>query len=262
MDIKYDIALSFAGEDRQYVSKVAFLLKERGVKVFYDEYETDKLWGVNLYDHLSEVYSKRAKYVIMFISKHYAQKVWTNHERKSSQARALIENKEYILPARFDDTEIPGLLHTIGYLDLNILDPMNFVDLVIKKIDIEIKEEKESIKLTFFRTKRELTLAFHPLFFIRSNRNDHAVGIYIDGNNIGDIYGGQSKDVYVSPGAHYIEVRYYYYVVNRGPGGYFSSHTELSNRMLGNQFKKGKTYSYRIKITPDIFAQRWTVHLE
>lgn len=261
MEIKYDIALSFAGEDRSYVSKVAFLLKERGIRFFYDEYETDKLWGVNLYDHLSEVYSKRAKYVIMFISKHYAEKVWTNHERKSSQARALVENKEYILPARFDNTEIPGILDTIGYLNLQKLDPAGVVDLVMKKLNIEVKEEKESIKLTFFRTKRELTLALHPLFFIRSNRNDHAVGIYIDGNKIGEIDGGQSKDVNVSPGPHYIEVRYYYNFVDRGPGGYFSSHTKLSKRMIGDQFKKGKTYSYGIKIIPDIFAQGWTVDL-
>ena len=28
MDYKYDIALSFAGEDREYVEKVATLLKE------------------------------------------------------------------------------------------------------------------------------------------------------------------------------------------------------------------------------------------
>ena len=36
MDYKYDIALSFAGEDREYVEKVATLLKENGVRVFYD----------------------------------------------------------------------------------------------------------------------------------------------------------------------------------------------------------------------------------
>ncbi len=36
---KYDVALSFAGEDRDYVDKVAKRLQEKGVKVFYDKFE-------------------------------------------------------------------------------------------------------------------------------------------------------------------------------------------------------------------------------
>ena len=41
----YDIALSFAGEDRAYVQEVATALQAAGVKVFYDEFETADLWG-------------------------------------------------------------------------------------------------------------------------------------------------------------------------------------------------------------------------
>jgi len=44
----------------------------------------------------------------MFISKEYAEKPWTKHERRSDLSRAL-EEDEYVLPARFDDTELPGL---------------------------------------------------------------------------------------------------------------------------------------------------------
>jgi len=42
---EYDVALSFAGEDRVYVEKVAKYLKEKGIKVFYDDYEKTGLWG-------------------------------------------------------------------------------------------------------------------------------------------------------------------------------------------------------------------------
>src|SRR5439155_24562734 len=34
--------------------------------------------------------------------------------------RAFMEKREYILPARFDDTQIPGVLPTVGYIDLTI----------------------------------------------------------------------------------------------------------------------------------------------
>ena len=36
---KYDVALSFAGADREYVEDVATFLKSFGVKVFYDKFE-------------------------------------------------------------------------------------------------------------------------------------------------------------------------------------------------------------------------------
>lgn len=42
---EYDVALSFAGEDREYVEQVATLLLNAGIRVFYDKFETVKLWG-------------------------------------------------------------------------------------------------------------------------------------------------------------------------------------------------------------------------
>jgi hypothetical protein len=105
---EYDVYFSFAGEDRAYVEEVADLIKEKSVRVFYDKYERSKLWGKDLYTYLDEVYRKRTQYCVIFISKYYAKKLWTNHERQSAQARAFTENEEYLLPVRFDDTEIPG----------------------------------------------------------------------------------------------------------------------------------------------------------
>lgn len=145
-NFEYDVALSFAGEDRAYVEKVAKYLKEKGIKVFYDDYEKTKLWGKDLYVYLDEVYHKKAKYCIMFISCHSSEKLWTNHERKSAQARAFKEKGEYILPARFDDTEIPGILPTVGYIDLRSLETEGFGKLIIEKLkrgttDISRKSE-------------------------------------------------------------------------------------------------------------------------
>ena len=76
------------------------------------------LWGKNLHEHLSVVYKDQARYCVMFLSQHYARKLWPRLERESAQARAFEENREYILPIRLDDTEIPGILPTTGYLDL------------------------------------------------------------------------------------------------------------------------------------------------
>jgi hypothetical protein len=130
----FDVALSFAGEDRKYVEEVATTLKEMGFRVFYDKYETVSLWGKDLYLHLREIYFKRARYTVIFISKHYRKKLWANHERESAQARAFQESSEYVLPARFDKTKIPGLLPTTGYIDLSTVTPFELADLIKRKI--------------------------------------------------------------------------------------------------------------------------------
>ncbi|MDD5409077.1 MAG: TIR domain-containing protein [Candidatus Omnitrophica bacterium] len=131
---EFDIALSFAGEDRGYVEKTAEVLKKMGFRIFYDKYELVTLWGKDLYVHLQEIYSKRARYTVMFISKYYAKKLWTSHERKSAQARAFRERNEYILPARFDKTSLPGLLPTVGYIELIGLKPKILAKIIKEKV--------------------------------------------------------------------------------------------------------------------------------
>jgi len=132
--VQFEIALSFAGEDREYVDRVANLLRDSGVTVFYDLFEEASLWGKNLYDYLSEIYQDKALFTIMFISEHYARKMWTNHERQAMQARAFQEHQEYILPARFDETPIPGVLPTVGYITLQTKTPEAFVETIKRKL--------------------------------------------------------------------------------------------------------------------------------
>jgi hypothetical protein len=133
--------LSFAGEDRAYAEHVATALRRRGIRVFYDRYEQVELWGKDLYSHLDYVYRHSARYCVLFISAAYGEKLWTNHERRSAQARAFSENKEYVLPVRFDDTEIPGLAPTVGYLDVCRLNPRDLASRIVEKLWIPPKDE-------------------------------------------------------------------------------------------------------------------------
>lgn len=130
----YEVALSFAGEDRSYVGKLAHTLRQKNIRVFYDDYEKISLWGKDLYVHLDDVYRKKARFCILFISEQYKNKVWTNHERESAQARAFEERRDYILPVRMDDTEIPGIRPTIGYIDGRTIQPVELADLIKKKL--------------------------------------------------------------------------------------------------------------------------------
>jgi len=133
----YDVALSFAGEDRNCARELAELLTNANFAVFYDEYEQSTLWGRNLYSHLSDIYQNKARYCVMFISQHYAKKLWTKRERESAQARAFRESEEYILPLRLDDTVLPGLEDTVGYIDLRQNSVQHVFELLSKKLQAQ-----------------------------------------------------------------------------------------------------------------------------
>ncbi len=139
-NFEYDVCLSFAGEQREYVEQVADKHKSFGIRVFFDDYARAELWGKDLYSHLDEIYQNLCRYCILFASKEYADNVWTSHERRSAQARALKEKQEYILPARFDDTPIPGLSDTVHYIDLKPTSPSELANLARQKLGNPLRQ--------------------------------------------------------------------------------------------------------------------------
>lgn len=148
MQKDYDVALSFAGEDRKYAEELAKLLERGSYTVFYDQFEMARLWGKDLYEYFTSVYRDRAQYCVMFISESYAQKTWTNHERRSAQARAIEESNEYILPVRLDDTELPGVLHTVGYLDLRSMPIVEIYQTLEEKLTDSKSQAPSTTSLT------------------------------------------------------------------------------------------------------------------
>ena len=141
----YEIVLSFAGEDRHYVEEVAEYLRSHEVELFYDRYEEATLWGKDLAEHLDAVYRSQARYCVMFISRYYAEKLWPNHERRSALARAVAERQEYILPGRFDDTELPGIRPTLGYVDLRKKSARQLGLLILQKLGRHIGNDKKAL---------------------------------------------------------------------------------------------------------------------
>ncbi|UCH97431.1 MAG: TIR domain-containing protein [Candidatus Aminicenantes bacterium] len=138
---EYDVALSFAGEDRTIARELANACLASGIRIFFDEFEVANLWGKDLYETLADIYQNRARYCIPILSAHYARKTWTNHERKNIQARALVDSDEYILPLRLDNTEIPGIRGTIAYLDLRQIDIKDVVTALRVKLDKKDEEK-------------------------------------------------------------------------------------------------------------------------
>lgn len=130
----FDIAFSFAGEDRSIVEEIVNRLKNEKLSFFYDNHHKAELWGKDLYQYLSDLYTKKAKYCVIFVSENYANKLWTKHELRSAQERAFSDSNEYILPILLDNTELPGLNKTIGYIKHPENSIKEITELIIQKL--------------------------------------------------------------------------------------------------------------------------------
>lgn len=131
---EYDVGLSFAGEDSAVAEEFGTLLINKDIRVFYDEYQAGDLWGKDVVDHLVNVYARKARYCVMFISQYYPLKKWTEAERTSAQQRAFRDASEYILPIQLDDSEVPGIAETKGYRDLRQHSMESIVNLLEQKL--------------------------------------------------------------------------------------------------------------------------------
>lgn len=84
---------------------------------FDDADETVQLWETHLAEELPGIYTREPAAVV-FVSAGYAGRDWTRLERRAAFSQAVIEAGVYVLPARFDDSELPGLLPEGGVIDL------------------------------------------------------------------------------------------------------------------------------------------------
>jgi GTPase SAR1 family protein len=129
----YDVALSYASEQLSFVRQVADRLIGQGVRVFFDRLEKYHLAGKDLAEHLDWVFSERARYCMMFVSKEYVESPWPTHERRAAISRQIKQGGDYIIPIRFDATLVPGLGTSVNYLVATEETPLSIADGFIKE---------------------------------------------------------------------------------------------------------------------------------
>ena len=176
-DYKYDIVFSFAGEDRNFVELIVSFIKKTDIKYFYDEDRMTDLWGKDLAIEFDNIFQKEARYCVIVISQYYKEKIWTNHELKSALARAITErDKEYVLPIRLDDTEIPGIRPTTAYIDARKETPKIIFERILDKLNkswlFEKRELTDSNEVTFIPKIRRTISDLERKKFLKTSFNE------------------------------------------------------------------------------------------
>jgi hypothetical protein len=110
-DYEYDIAISFAGENRDLARFITEQLSEIDISVFYDRNFEDNYLGGAWSKHFNIIFVEKSRLVVVLLDKHHANKVWPSFERECFRPR--VEDAE-VIPIRLDDTKFVGISDDIN----------------------------------------------------------------------------------------------------------------------------------------------------
>jgi hypothetical protein len=102
----FEIALSFAGENRELAKFIAESLELLDVPVFYDEMFEANFLGKTWSAQFKAIFGEKSKLVVCILDKHHAEKIWPTFEREHFAPRVPDES---VIPIFLDDTKFVGI---------------------------------------------------------------------------------------------------------------------------------------------------------
>lgn len=130
----FDVAVSYASEQRQYVERFVKKLRENGLNVYYDRDAQIYMVGKILDQELHDIYLNRSSHCVLFLSKEYINKPITRYESQIILSETLF-CKGFMYIFKFDDVTIPGLNRNFIYSSINDFQkPESYADFMFEVI--------------------------------------------------------------------------------------------------------------------------------
>jgi tetratricopeptide (TPR) repeat protein len=142
---RFRIAFSFAGEKRDYVSKVAAILaKQFGeAAILYDKYHQPEFSRSDLAFYLPGLYENEADLVVAVFCPDYENKEWCGLEWSAIYGLLKTRKVGEVMLTRFDRIEGRGLHGLAGYTDLDDLTPCQAADGILERLAINEGHPKD-----------------------------------------------------------------------------------------------------------------------
>lgn len=103
---EFEIALSFAGENRELARFIAESLETLDVPVFFDEMFEANFLGKAWSAQFKSIFADKSRLVVCILDEHHAKKIWPTFEREHFMPRIP---EESVIPIFLDDTKFPGI---------------------------------------------------------------------------------------------------------------------------------------------------------
>ncbi len=131
MKYNYDIGISYASEQREYVKKLERNLLEEGISCFVDYNEPERLWGEYIPEELRKIYIEECRFILLILSEEYTQKAYTKFESRIACERELSGDSFLII--KTGNYNLPWLNNTYGYITDSDYSAKEIAELIKKK---------------------------------------------------------------------------------------------------------------------------------
>ncbi len=102
----FDIAISFAGENRDLAEIIANTLRILDFEVFYDRLYEDNYLGSSWGKEFERIFTNDSKFVVCILDIHHQRKIWPTFERECFTEK--VQTNE-VIPIFLDDTKFVGI---------------------------------------------------------------------------------------------------------------------------------------------------------
>lgn len=149
---KFQVAFSFAGEQRDLVRSIAEAVEEElgEGQVFFDEWYEHYLAGDDADLKLQEIYGEGCALAVVCVAERYGEKPWTRSEHREIRARQMKANDRNdelcILPIRVGKGEVPGILFNSIVPDVRTRSPAETRTLVLDRLYLARPDLRPSAK--------------------------------------------------------------------------------------------------------------------
>ncbi|PZR26441.1 MAG: hypothetical protein DI535_14315 [Citrobacter freundii] len=176
---KYDLAFSFAEEDRSVAEAIASAFKARKLTNYYLYTEQEsRQWGKDLFQITLDVY-RNSRFVLMICSKDFIRGYWSGIEQRAMMS-AIRRIEGRILPLRTDETKLTDLPESIVYQRW-----YNDPETIARFIASRVREDKAKA-----RKLKMLLLGGFAIsgiaFFYQLNGDGEITCPIVDNSSIGD----------------------------------------------------------------------------
>lgn len=138
---RFAIALSFPGERRDFVERVAsYLAGQVGRdRVLYDKYHEAEFAQPDLDVYLPNLYSTKSELIVIFLCAAYAKKRWCKLEWRSIRQLISTSESQRIMFISFDEIgAVPelGILSGDGYASIGSRSPDEIAALILQRLEV------------------------------------------------------------------------------------------------------------------------------
>ena len=145
---RFQVALSFPGEHRDYVERVAASLAEAlGPNAcFYDRSYRAQLAVPNADVLLQEIYGERSDLVVAFVCREYDEKKWCGVEWRKIRERLSEGGAGEIMYVRLDVGDVAGMTTFDGFVDAQEETAETVASLILEKLQVVQSQSEDGLE--------------------------------------------------------------------------------------------------------------------